>query len=202
MPSDEVTTIRIERAMEQLRQEREVFNQRKSQESRWFILRLTMGYTSIVLLFAVIVISALVLFYSQIFPDFTVKAAGAALFVDVLGLLIGVWKIVLKPDFLTKLKAETQEELAEVAVQHQPPQQEQTSHQYDEGFQEKFGVLWDENFNMRCLNCKKPLKHSSTEPSVFWCSDPKCNSKHVLKDAEGNKITLLKAITVLKQGSK
>lgn len=115
MASDEITPIRIERAMEQLRQEREVFNQRKSQESRWFVLRLTMGYASVILLFAVIVISSLVLFNSQNFPNFTVKAAGAALFADVLGLLVGVWKIVLKPDFLTRLKAETQEELAELA---------------------------------------------------------------------------------------
>ena len=109
MASDDMVPIRIERATEQLRQEREVFNQRKNQESRWFLLRLTMGYASVVLLFAVIVISALVLFNSADFPDFTVKAAGAALFADVVGLLVGVWKIVLKPDFMTKLSPETQE---------------------------------------------------------------------------------------------
>ena len=202
MPSDELTPIRIERAMEQLRQEREVFNQRKNQESRWFILRLTMGYTSIILLFAVIVISALVLLYSQNFPDFTVKAAVAALFVDVLGLLIGVWKIVLKPDFLTKLKAETQEELAELTNQLQSPQQKPTSHQFNEKFQEKFGVVWDENLNVRCLNCHKPLKYSSKDPSIFWCSDPNCNSKHILRDVDGNKMTLKEATMKMKQDSK
>ncbi|MDG4551868.1 MAG: hypothetical protein P9F19_04680 [Candidatus Contendobacter sp.] len=113
MANNEITPIKIERAMEQLRQEREVFNQRKEQESRWFILRITMGYTSVILLFVVIVISAFILFNSANFPEFAVKSAGAALFADVVGLLIGVWKIVLKPDFITKLTPETQEELSE-----------------------------------------------------------------------------------------
>lgn len=113
MQVDDLTPIKIERATEQLRQEREVFDQRKAQEARWFVLRLTMGYSSVALLLAVMVLCGLVLFDSQRFPEFTVKAAGAALFVDVLGLLIGVWKIVLKPDFITKLTAETKEELAD-----------------------------------------------------------------------------------------
>lgn len=113
MANDDLTPIKIERAMEQLRQEREVFEQRKVQEARWFALRLTMGYASVGLLFAVMVICCGILFNSLIFPEFTVKAAGAALFADVLGLLIGVWKIVLKPDFLTTFAAETEEDLPE-----------------------------------------------------------------------------------------
>ena len=57
--------------------------------------------------------------------------------------------------------------------------------------QEAFGALWDENHNPRCLSCKKPLKNSSVvDPATFYCSDPKCNSKHVLKDPKGFKITL------------
>ena len=43
-------------------------------------------------------------------------------------------------------------------------------------FQEAFGALWDKNYNMRCLSCKKPLKNSTIGPSIFFCSDPKCNS--------------------------
>lgn len=111
MNGEEVTPIRIERAMEQLRQEREVFDQRKSQESRWFFLRLTMGYASVALLVAIIVLSSFILFSSGQFPEFTVKAAGAALFADVVGLLIGVWKIVLNPNFMSKLQPETNEDL-------------------------------------------------------------------------------------------
>jgi len=64
-------------------------------------------------LLCVIGICGFILFNSAAFPDFTVKAAGAALFLDVLGLLISVWKIVLKPDFLTKLRSETRESLSE-----------------------------------------------------------------------------------------
>ena len=30
-----------------------------------------------------------------------------------------------------------------------------------ERFREAFGVLWDNNYNMRCLSCKKPLKNST-----------------------------------------
>jgi hypothetical protein len=107
---DNLTPIRIERAMEQLRQERGVFDQRKAQEARWFVLRLTMGYLSVALFLTVMLLCGFILFNSDRFLEFTVKAAGSALFVDVLGLLIGVWKIVLKPDFMTKLATETKEE--------------------------------------------------------------------------------------------
>jgi|SRR5208337_2123889 len=111
--NDDISPIRIERAKEQLRQEREVFDQRKCQEARWFLLRLSMGYASVVLLFAVVLICSLVLFSAPKFSEFTVKAAGAALFADVVGLLISVWKVVLKADFMSKLTPETREELVE-----------------------------------------------------------------------------------------
>ena len=70
----------------------------------------------------------------------------------------------------------------------------------DPELMEKYHVFWDNNFNMRCLNCGKPLKYSSSDsdPSVFFCSDPKCNSKHILKDELGKKITEKDAIRQLK----
>lgn len=111
MAAEYLTPIKIERASEQLRQEREVFNQRKRQESLWFLLRLVMGYSSVFLLTAIIFVSTTIIFNSASYPVFTVKSAGAALFVDVLGLLLGVWKVVLNPDSMTKLKPETQETL-------------------------------------------------------------------------------------------
>jgi hypothetical protein len=111
MATDDTTSIKIERAMEQLRQEREVFDQSKKHESMWFGLRLVMGYSSVVLLFAVIIICSWILYNSPSFPEFTVKAAGAAIFVDVLGLLVSVWKVVLNPDSVAKLKPVTQEEI-------------------------------------------------------------------------------------------
>ena len=51
---------------------------------------------------------------------------------------------------------------------------------------EKFHVFWDKNKNMRCMNCGKPLKNSSRENYKFYCCDPQCNSKHVLKNGNGN----------------
>ncbi len=114
MADNTTTAVKIERAMEQLRQEREVFELRKRHEARWFFLRLSMGYSSILFLCAVILIGGLILFNADRFPEFTIKAASATIFVDVVGLMITVWKIVLKPDFMTRLTAETKEELVSV----------------------------------------------------------------------------------------
>jgi len=62
-------------------------------------------------------------------------------------------------------------------------------------YQESFGVLWDKNFNMRCMSCKKPLKESSDRPEIFFCS--KCNNKHVLRDDTGSFLIKKQAIELL-----
>jgi len=64
-------------------------------------------------------------------------------------------------------------------------------------YKEAFGVFWDKNHNMRCLSCKKPLKNSSTDESMFYCADRKCDSRHVLRDANGAKMTRADAIAHL-----
>jgi hypothetical protein len=61
------------------------------------------------------------------------------------------------------------------------------------------GVLWDKDFRMHCFSCHKPLKYSSTDPSILNCSDRKCDNKHVLKDRLGQKITEQQAIELIKQ---
>jgi len=70
----------------------------------------------------------------------------------------------------------------------------------DPEYREEFHVYWDKNNKMRCLNCGKPLKYSSSDsdPSMFYCSDPRCNSKHILKDKHGKKITEQEAIDLMK----
>jgi len=70
----------------------------------------------------------------------------------------------------------------------------------DPEYREEFHVYWDKNNKMRCLNCGKPLKYSSSDsdPSMFYCSDPRCNSKHILKDKHGKKITEQEAIDLIK----
>jgi len=111
MANSFLSPVAIERATEQLRQERETFNQAKQHEARWFVLRLVMGYSAVVLLGGVMVVASYILFNASAFPAAVVTAAGGALFVDVLGLLIAVWKIALNPDFHAKLSPVTHEEI-------------------------------------------------------------------------------------------
>lgn len=60
------------------------------------------------------------------------------------------------------------------------------------------GAFWDSKFNMYCLSCMKSLKNSTISTSIFFCSDPKCNSKHPLKDDSGRDITKQEAIDIIK----
>ena len=62
-----------------------------------------------------------------------------------------------------------------------------------------YGAFWDSKGNMYCLSCMKPLKNSTISPSIFFCSDPNCNSKHPLKDDSGKDITKQEAIKLMKK---
>lgn len=104
MNPPKVTVAALLRLEERLRQERETFDQRKEQESRWFSLRLRMGYLAIVMLPAIAVVSAFILLNHINFDGAVVTSAGAALFVDILGLIASVWKVVLNPGSVTKLE--------------------------------------------------------------------------------------------------
>ena len=57
---------------------------------------LVMGYTSIVLLAVIMVVCTVILLHPKDYPDYEVKGAMAALFVDILALLVTVWKVVFK----------------------------------------------------------------------------------------------------------
>jgi hypothetical protein len=102
-----ITQIDIEKANEKIRQEKETFDQRKKQDEQWFILKLAMGFFAIILLAAVLFISFYILLNNDKFPSEVVISAGGALFVDILGLIISVWKIVLNPNSITKLEPVT-----------------------------------------------------------------------------------------------
>jgi len=71
-------------------------------------------------------------------------------------------------------------------------------------FREEFHVCWDKNDKMRCLYCGNPLKASSSDsdPSIFYCSNPNCNEKHVLKDKQGKKVTEREAINQMPTASR
>ncbi len=103
----------VERVKERLRQERETFNQHQAHENRWFVLRLVMGYSSVVLFIAIMVVSSHILLSGASFSDKVVTAAAVALFTDSLGLIVSVWKVVLNPGFMTKLGPVTQLEGSE-----------------------------------------------------------------------------------------
>jgi uncharacterized membrane protein len=99
--------VQKERASERLRQEREIFEQRKKHQAHWFNLRLVMGYSAVVLLMLVMLLASYILAHHLDFPLTVVVSAGAALFADILGLLIGVWKIALNPGSATRLQPVT-----------------------------------------------------------------------------------------------
>jgi|GEM_PF-3013784 len=65
-------------------------------------------------------------------------------------------------------------------------------------FRLSFGVLWDKDLNMHCTHCHKFLKHSSHGPNTFYCSNIKCNNKHILKDDDSNPLTKQQAIDMLR----
>jgi hypothetical protein len=67
-----------------------------------------------------------------------------------------------------------------------------------EELREEFGVYWNNQYKLRCLKCKWPLKCSSDrkDPSLFFCSN--CNLKHSLRDKNGKHLTEAQAIGQLK----
>ena len=91
-------------AEEKLRQIKASFDQNEKHKAQWNIIRLIMGVFAIIMLATVLIISFYILLYNEKFPSAVVISAGSALFIDILGLLISVWKFVLDPKFITELK--------------------------------------------------------------------------------------------------
>lgn len=111
MSHHDINAVVLERAMEQLRQEREAFDQQKAHNNRWFYLRLVMGYAAVVLIPAIILVASYILFNSEKFPASVVAYAGAALFADIIGLFISVWKIVLSQKSFGRLEPVTKTDM-------------------------------------------------------------------------------------------
>jgi hypothetical protein len=91
-------------AVEHLRQQKETFNQHKSQATWWFALRLSVGFISIFVLLIVCYVAAHILLNSTEYPTCVVTIAASALFIDTLGILGAVWKIVIAPSSSIKLQ--------------------------------------------------------------------------------------------------
>lgn len=110
-PSDHEVARTTGIADEQLRQERIAFDQRKRQDDRWFLLRLAMGWSAVLLLPAIGGLSGWIVTMHSEFPAETVALASSALFVDSIGLMLAVWRIVLGggPGELAPLTRQTEE---------------------------------------------------------------------------------------------
>lgn len=99
----EVTVVDLAREAERLRQLRETFDQRKRQDERWFRLRLRMGYLALALLPTVAIVCITIIFMHREFEPEIVYMVAGALFADMLGMLIAVWKVILNPGSHTRL---------------------------------------------------------------------------------------------------
>src|ERR1700759_2009643 len=92
-PQNPAAPIAVRRALEQLRQEQETFNQRKQQDSRWFQLRMAMGCLAVLIVPSIVAICVLLL--TDPHQDPAVKGlAASTLLVDIAGLVGAVWKVV------------------------------------------------------------------------------------------------------------
>ena len=100
--------LQLQREIERLRQEQETFEQLKRQDGNWFYVRLAMACTTIVLLLTIVLLSSYVIVQHESYSQFVVQAALTAILVDVLGMIIAVYKIALNPQLQTKLAPVTQ----------------------------------------------------------------------------------------------
>ena len=100
-------SVAFAQAQEALRQQRETFEQARIHANRWFHLRLAVGLASILMLPTILLVSARILLSDQPYPAELQAAAAGALFVDTVGVLLAVWKIVLNKDSQTPLTPTT-----------------------------------------------------------------------------------------------
>lgn len=84
------------RASEQLRQERETFDQLKAHDSLWFKLRLTTGLVAIVALLVVLFVAARVVLTPSQYSETTITLAAVAILADIAGLAGTVFLLVLR----------------------------------------------------------------------------------------------------------
>lgn len=88
--------LQLAKVEEELRQNRERFNQEQKLEARWFNLQLFMGYIAASMLPAIAVTCIYILLAHENFPPAVVISAGAALFADIVGITAGAWKMIFR----------------------------------------------------------------------------------------------------------
>ena len=95
------------RALEQLRQECETFDQVKTQGAQWFTLRLRMGYAGIVLLLGIAVVSSVIVLHPASYSPTVIGVAATTLFVDMLSMVATIFRLVLPQSSAIRLKPVT-----------------------------------------------------------------------------------------------
>jgi len=80
---------------ERLRQEKETFDQAKSQDERTFRVRLAFAWVAVLILPSVLVTSIIVLVFHEDFSDFVVRSAAVALFTDALATGASLYRIMI-----------------------------------------------------------------------------------------------------------
>ncbi len=91
-----------QKVWQRLRQEQATFDQKRVQDARWCVLRMAMGILAMLVIPAMIVICALIIFDSH--QHVTVKGlAASTLLVDILGLMGAVWRVILNPASVSQL---------------------------------------------------------------------------------------------------
>ena len=84
-----------------LEQEKICFEENRKHFNRWNILKLVMGYSAISILVCIMLICGFVIFNHAKFSEEIVLACLVALFTDIIGLMIAIYKIVLKENNIT-----------------------------------------------------------------------------------------------------
>jgi len=102
--------MRNERSREQLRQERETFEQARLQCARWFSLRLCMGYTGIGLMAIIALVAIWILLHTGSYAPTVISIAAAALLVDLFGLVASIFRLVLPQGSIDRLEPVTRHE--------------------------------------------------------------------------------------------
>lgn len=101
------TTLFLNRSREALRQETETFDQRKNHDERWFTLRERIGNAAIIFLSGLAIFCICIILAWRFFPPVVVTGAVGALFADVIGVVVGIWKTVINPSSITQLEPVT-----------------------------------------------------------------------------------------------
>jgi hypothetical protein len=105
--ASKTTPIPIQKALERLRQERETFDQKKLQDSRWFVIRMAMGVVAVLVMPALVIVCVLIIIDPH--QEATIKGlAASTLLVDILGLVGTIWKVILNPASVTQLTPVTE----------------------------------------------------------------------------------------------